>query len=152
MITRLIWTTWTSLSAVQERRLNLTTHSLTLVSEGFLKCQPYDPKNPRQKWCISGDHIVNRHNAMEAWDIYRGSKKNNTPILCYEYHNGENQQWRFEYVNVSIWMAWQKIVVTPVLTHRSYCSLVPSHRNHLCKVELQSCAISYPISHCEIWR
>ena len=30
MITRLMWTIWTSLSAVRERPLNLITHSLTL--------------------------------------------------------------------------------------------------------------------------
>ena len=29
MITRLMWTIWTSLSAVRERPLNLITHSLT---------------------------------------------------------------------------------------------------------------------------
>ena len=34
MITRLMWTIWTSLSAVRERPLNLNTHSLTLTG-GF---------------------------------------------------------------------------------------------------------------------
>ena len=34
MITRLMWTIWTSLSAVRERPLNLITHSLTHLSPG----------------------------------------------------------------------------------------------------------------------
>ena len=36
MITQLIWTTWTSLSAVQERPLNLITHSLTPGWKGIV--------------------------------------------------------------------------------------------------------------------
>ena len=42
MITRLMWTIWTSLSAVRERPLNLITHSLThhivpMMRKGFLR-------------------------------------------------------------------------------------------------------------------
>ena len=38
MITRLMWTIWTSLSAVRERPLNLITHSLTHGGNGLKFC------------------------------------------------------------------------------------------------------------------
>ena len=39
MITRLMWTIWTSLSAVRERPLNLITHSLSETSDPRITTQ-----------------------------------------------------------------------------------------------------------------
>ena len=49
MIIRLVWTTWTPMSAVPKRPLNLTTHTLTPHYRSFTKRQLVPPGFPPQR-------------------------------------------------------------------------------------------------------
>ncbi|ESO05534.1 hypothetical protein HELRODRAFT_191325 [Helobdella robusta] len=64
-----------------------------------MKVTPYDPTNPDHHWIIVGDRIQNKFDHKSVIDISGENKWNGTSLIKYKFHGGENQRWKFEYVD-----------------------------------------------------
>ena len=58
---------------------------------------PFNADNPRQRWVIEGDFIVNHNEEGKVLDIEGSEKKNGAETVAFERHGGDNQRWEIEY-------------------------------------------------------
>ena len=145
MITRLLWTTWTSLSAVRERPLKLT-HSPMLYGitrPQWVECNLNDFQISLQ-WRHNGYDSISNHQPHDCLlnRLFRRKSKKTSKLsvtgLCAGNSPGTGECPMASYVeNISIWWrhhVLRKIVRFPqkihwdvFLTRGSYCLLTASH-------------------------
>lgn len=60
---------------------------------------PFNPDNKEQYWVIVGDRIQNKYEDKMVLDISGESRMSGTPLIKYKFHGGDNQKWKFEYID-----------------------------------------------------
>ena len=93
LIHRLSITLFSILAIIHSPRLPCT------LEEEKVKVVPYNPASTDQHWVIVGDHIENRYNKHLVIDLKGEHTMNNTSLIKYHFHGGDNQRWKFEYVD-----------------------------------------------------
>lgn len=68
------------------------------TSEGKVRVVPYEPDSVEQHWAIVGDRIENLFDNKMVIDVKAESKFNCASLIKYSFHGGENQRWKFVYV------------------------------------------------------
>lgn len=64
-----------------------------------IKVMPFNPDNKEQYWVIVGDRIQNKYEDKMVLDISGESRMSGTPLIKYKFHGGDNQKWKFEYID-----------------------------------------------------
>ena len=55
---------------------------------------PFQPGNPNQLWCISGERINNRENDNRVIDIKGQNSDLGAEVISWDYNGGDNQHWK----------------------------------------------------------
>ena len=67
-------------------------------TDGELKLQPHRIHSKHQGFIFSNRTVVNLHDTDKVMDIKGGDDDDGTAVCEWEFHGGDNQRWRLEYV------------------------------------------------------
>lgn len=69
------------------------------ASDGDIKMRNQQPHSYDQGFMFTNGRIMNLHKKDQVLDVKGNDDGNGTGICQWEYHGGDNQHWRLEYVN-----------------------------------------------------